>query len=182
MARFSLLLALVASASAFQGIAAPRFESKLAASRVAPSQIAMAEPSDKATVIGAAAVGGVLGVYLFHELSAGILLSVVLAYGATTSSSFGEASKTVGSTASKAYDKALELNEQYDVVPKAKGALDTVVIATSNLNDNYGVTKKIDEKLGVSDKVALAAAKVDDVKSSVSSKVDDLKSKASSAP
>jgi len=136
MARFSLLLALVASASAYQGVAAPRLVSKMAASRVAPSPIAMSEPSEKATVIGAAAVGGIVGVYLFHELSTGVLFALTLAYAATTASSFGDAAKTAGSTASKAFDKAVELNEQYDVVPKAKSAVDTVVVATGNLNEN----------------------------------------------
>ena len=70
MARITLLLAFAAAASAFhQGIAAPRFESKLAVSRVAPSHVVMEEPSEKATVIGAAAVGGLVGVYLFKEIS-----------------------------------------------------------------------------------------------------------------
>jgi hypothetical protein len=180
MARFSLLLALVASASALRGIAAPSLSSKLAASRVAPSQIAMSEPSEKATVIGAAAVGGIVGVYLFHELSAGLACATILSYGATTASKFGEVAKTAGSTASKAYSKGLELNEQYDVLPKAKSAVDTVVVAADNLNENYGITKQIDEKLKVSEKLSLAASKVDGLKSSVTDKLDDIKSKASS--
>ena len=44
-----------------------------------------------------------------------------------------------------------------------------------------GVTKKIDEKLKISEKLSLAAAKVDDVKSSVNDKLTDLKAKAAAA-
>lgn len=178
-----LLLALVAApASAFHGVAAPRVTgSKLAASRVASAQIVMEEPSEKATIIGAAAVGGLLGVYLFGELSWGVGLSLTLAYAATTGSKFGEYSRSAGSTASKAYGKATELNEQYDVVPKAKSALDTVVVAADNLNNNYGLTDKIDKQLKVSENLAIAASKVDSVKSSITDKVDDLKTKASSS-
>merc|ERR1719231_680917 len=105
----------------------------------------MEEPSDKAVVIGAAAVGGILGVYLFHELSAGVILGGVGAYAATLSNSFGEGAKTAGSAAAKVYSKTLELNEQYDVIPKAKSAVDTVTTAASNLDKNYGLTAKVDE-------------------------------------
>ena len=90
-------------------------------------------------------------------------------------------SQSAGSTASKAYGKATELNEQYDVVPKAKSALDTVVVAADNLNNNYGLTDKIDKQLKVSENLAIAASKVDSVKSSITDKVDDLKTKASSS-
>ena len=48
------------------------------------------------------------------------------------------------------YSKTLELNEQYDVVPKAKSALDTVTTAAANLDANYGVTAKIDDQLKIS--------------------------------
>jgi len=179
MARFTILLALVAAVSAFQGLAAPRVSSKVAMSRVAVAPVAMAdEPSEKAKVIGAAAVGGFIGVYFLHELSYGLFFAAVLAYGATLSNSFGELSKTTGSTAAKAYSKALELNEQYDLLPKAKGALDTVTTAADNLNANYGLTAKVDEKLQISEKLALAGSKVDELKSSVSTKLDDLKTKA----
>ena len=91
------------------------------------------------------------------------------------------ATKTAGSFAAKAYGKTLEINEQYDVLPKAKGAADTVVTAASNLDANYGITAKIDEQLKLSEAVDKATAKVDELKSSVTSKVDDLKSKASSS-
>ena len=69
---------------------------------------------------------------------------------------------------------------QYDVLPKAKGALDTVTTAASNLDANYGITSKIDEQLKLSQAIDNVSDKIDEVKSSVTSKVDDLKSKASS--
>ena len=126
MARLFLFAALFAVAAGFQAPVSQMPRSRVAASRVAPAAITMEEPSDKAVVIGAAAVGGVLGVYLFHELSTGVILACIGAYGATLSNSFGEASKSAGSAAAKVYAKTLELNEQYDVLPKAKSALDTV--------------------------------------------------------
>merc|ERR1719269_331532 len=110
----------------------------------------MSEPSDKAVTIGAAAVGGILGVYLFGDLGTAVFLSCVGAYGSTLSNGFGSASKSAGSFASKAYSKTLEINEQYDVLPKAKSALDTVSTAAGNLNENYGITSKIDEQLKIS--------------------------------
>jgi len=172
----TLLLAFAAAASAFQGaVLPPRMESKLAASRVAVSNVRMEEPSEKAVIIGAAAAGGIVGVYLFKELSAGLLWAAVLAYGATLSNGFGNFAKSTGSTASKAYGKAVEWNEQYDVLPKAKTAIDTVSTAAGNLNENYGITAKIDEKLKVSEYVALAGSKVEEVKATVTDKVDDLK-------
>lgn len=180
MARFVLLAALLAVASAFQAPVSPASRSKLAMSRMTPAQIVMEEPSDKAVVVGAASVGGILGVYLFHELSTGLLLAAALAYGATLSNSFGGAAKSAGSAASKVYTKTLELNEQYDVLPKAKSALDTVSTAAGNLNENYGISAKIDEQLKISQAVEKITDKVEEVKTSVGDKVSDLKSKAAS--
>lgn len=181
MARFLILAAVLALASGFQS---PAAVSKLGASKLAaPARTAvvtMEEPSGKATTIGAAAFGGVLGVYLFHELSTAVVLASVFAYGSTLSNGFGSFSKTAGSSAAKVYSKTLELNEQYDVVPKAKSALDTVTTAAANLDANYGVTAKIDDQLKISAAVEKATDKIDEVKSSLTSKVDDLKAKASS--
>jgi len=151
-------------------VSAPRF----AAAR-------MEEPSDKAVTVGAAAVGGILGVYLFGDLGTAVFLSLVAAYGSTLSNGFGSATKSAGSFASKAYGKTLEINEQYDVLPKAKSALDTVSTAAANLDSNYGITAKIDEQLKLSAAVEKVTDKVDEVKTSISSKVEDLKSKASSS-
>ena len=93
----------------------------------------------KSEVIGAAAVGGIVGVYLFHELSTGVLLALIAAYAATTASSFGDATRSAaGSAADKVYSKTLELNEQYDLLPKAKSATDAVTTAAVNIDRNYG--------------------------------------------
>jgi len=182
MARLLLVAALFAVAAGFQSPVSQMPRSRVAASRVAPAAITMEEPSDKAVVIGAAAVGGVVGVYLFHELSTGVLLACIAAYGATLSNGFGEAAKSTGAAASKVYSKTLELNEQYDVLPKAKSALDTVTTATSNLDKNYGITAKIDEQLKITAAMEKVTDKVDEVKTSVTEKVSDLKAKADSAP
>jgi len=50
-----------------------------------------------------------------------------------------------------------------------------------DLQENYGVTKKIDESLKISDKLALASSKVDELTGSVTDKLSDIKSKASSS-
>jgi hypothetical protein len=177
------LAASLALCSAFQAPASAMRVSQLPAATVSPVRAAplmMAdEPSDKAVVIGAAAVGGVAGVYLFGDLGTSVFLSVVCAYASTTSSGFGKATASAGSFAAKAYSKTLEINEQYDVLPKAKGAADTVTTAASNLNNNYGITAKIDEQLKLSQAVDKATVKFDELKGSVTDKVDDLKSKAS---
>merc|ERR1719247_120886 len=180
MARLFFLASALAVAAAFQAPAV----SKLGASRMpVPARTAAVtmEESDKAVTVGAAAVGGILGVYFFHELSTGVFLAALFAYGSTLSNSFGEASKTAGSAAAKVYGKTLELNEQYDVLPKTKSALDTVTTAAANLDANYGITAGIDDKLKLSASVGKATSKVDELKSSLTSKVDDLKSKASSS-
>mmetsp|Transcript_35294 Transcript_35294/g.103606 ORF Transcript_35294/g.103606 Transcript_35294/m.103606 type:complete len:203 (-) Transcript_35294:339-947(-) len=181
MARLVLLLGFLAAASALVApLPAPAMQSRLAVSRVAPAPM-MAEPEGKSIVIGAAAAGGIIGVYLFHELSTGVLLAVALAYGATLSNKFGEISKSTGTVAAKAYSKTLELNEQYDLVPKAKTALDTASTAAANLDKNYGITAKIDDQLKISQAIDKATAKVDEVKSSVSDKLTDLKAKSETA-
>lgn len=177
MARLLFAVALLLTpGEAFQ--VAPRLASKPAAS-VRTSAVAMEAPGDKAVAIGAAATGGILGVYLTGELSTGVLFAAVFAYGTTLSNSFGSATKTAGSTAAKVYSKTLEINEQYDVLPKTKSALDTVTTAAANLDANYGVTASIDEKLKLSATVEKATSKVDDLKSSLTAKADDLKAKAS---
>jgi len=178
MARLLLVAALFAVASAFQSPVSQLPRSRVAVSRVAPAAITMEEPSGKAVVIGAASIGGLVGVYLFHELSTAVVLACVGAYGATLSNGFGEASKKAGGAAAKVYSKTLELNEQYDVLPKAKSAIDTVTTATANLDKNYGISAKIDEQLKISAAVDSAVAKVEEVKSSVTDKVTELKTKA----
>merc|ERR1711935_450303 len=133
------------------------------------------QASSKATVIGAAAVGGIVGVYFTGELQSGLILGAALAYASTTASQFGNYAESAGETAVKVYDKTLELNAQYDLLPKIKSATDTATTAANNLDKNYGITSKIDEKLKLSQAVEKATAKVDELKSSVTGKVDALR-------
>ena len=116
--RTFLSLALVASATAFSGVAPPPMASKVAMSKVARTPELEMQASSKATVIGAAAVGGIVGVYLFHELQTGLICAAILAYASTTASRFGGVAESAGETAVKVYDKTLELNAQYDLLPK----------------------------------------------------------------
>merc|ERR1711924_384976 len=64
------------------------------------------------------------------------------------------------------------------LLPKIKSATDTVVVAGSNLDKNYGFTSKIDEQLKISQAIDKVTSKVDELKSSVTGKVEDLKAKA----
>jgi hypothetical protein len=116
--RTFLSLALVASATAFSGVAPPPMTSKVAMSKVARTPELEMQASSKATVIGAAAVGGIVGVYLFHELQTGLICAAILAYASTTASRFGGVAESAGETAVNVYDKTLELNAQYDLLPK----------------------------------------------------------------
>merc|ERR1712085_198133 len=163
---------------AFSGIAPAPMTSKVSMSKVARTPELEMQASSKATVIGAAAVGGIVGVYFFHELQTGLIFAAILAYASTTASQFGSAAESAGESAVKVYDKTLELNAQYDLLPKLKSATDTATTAASNLDKNYGITSKIDEQLKISQTVDKASAKVNELKSSVTNKVDDLKSKA----
>merc|ERR1711937_81933 len=125
-----------------------------------------------------ASVGGIVGIWLTGEIQTGAIFAAVLAYASTTQSKFGNFAASAGENANKVYDKTLELNAQYDVLPKVKSLTDTVVTAGSNLDKNYGFTSKLDEQLKISASIDKAAAKVDELKSSVTSKVEDLKAKA----
>lgn len=139
------------------------------------------EPSESATTVGAAAAGATLGVFFQQDILTVGLLALAAAYASTLSNDLGDATKSVGSFAAKAYDKTKDINEEYDVLPKAKNAADTVFTAADNLNKNYGLTDKLDEKLLLSEKVDKVKDKVDDIRTKFTDKVDDLKSKASSA-
>jgi hypothetical protein len=101
MARLFFLASVLAVAAAFQALAM----SKMPASRMpAPARTAVVsmEEGGKSVTIGAAAVGGVLGIYFFHELSTGVILAALFAYGSTLSNSFGSATKTAGRLATVA--------------------------------------------------------------------------------
>ena len=53
--------------------------------------------------------------------------------------------------------------------------------AAANLDQNYGVTSKIDEQLKLSQSVSKVTDKANELKDSLTSKVDDLKAKAASS-
>jgi len=139
------------------------------------------EPTPKAIAIGAAAGAGLLGIQLTGDLTTGAVLAIVCAYGTTLSNVFGSATKTLGSACTKVYDKTLDLQEEYELAQKAKSAIDTTLTVADNLNRNYQITAKVDEKLQLSAAVDKALASVDDLKASVTSTADDVKSKARSA-
>jgi hypothetical protein len=179
MLRTMILCAVCAVASSYQLGAVLRSPTAVA-TRVAVAPIAMAEPSDKAVTLGAAAVGGLLGVQLSGEITTGALFAIIFAYGSTMSGAFGDAVKKVGTVGAKVYAKAEDLDEQYEVVKKTKSALDTTVKVASNINENYGITKKLDEQLKLSEAIDKVSTKVDEVKTSITSKVDELKAKAAS--
>jgi hypothetical protein len=141
----------------------------------------MEEKDGKAVAIGAAALGGALGVVLTGELTTAALFASAAAYATTLDNGLGSATKSAGDLAAKAYDKTLELNEQYDVLPKVKSAADTAVNVADNLNKNYGLTDKIDEKLKLSATVDKVTDKIEEVKDSVTSKVDEVTTKAAKA-
>ena len=126
MMRTTLIAALAVAAAGFN---APASKAALAprAAVSAPrfAEVSMSEPSDKAVTIGAASAGGILGVYLFGDLGTAVFLACLGAYGSTLTNGFGSATKSAGTFSAKVYGKTLEINEQYDVLPKAKSALDT---------------------------------------------------------
>jgi hypothetical protein len=126
----------------------------------------------------AAAVGAFVGVFLQQDILNVALLSLVAAYCATLTNSVGEVTNTVAGTAEKAYTKAKDFNQEYDVLPKAKDAADTVLSVADNLNSNYGISNKIDERLKLTDKVDDIKDKFNNVKSQVTDKVDELKDSA----
>ena len=87
MARLLVLAAVLGLASAFQAPATKLAGSSQVAAAMQPrvAAVQMAEePSSKAVTIGAAAVGGIVGVYLFKELSTAVFLAVLCAAPRTT--------------------------------------------------------------------------------------------------
>mmetsp|Transcript_17199 Transcript_17199/g.27877 ORF Transcript_17199/g.27877 Transcript_17199/m.27877 type:complete len:208 (+) Transcript_17199:67-690(+) len=142
-------------------------------------RIAMTEePSDTAVIVGAAAAAGLLGAFLEQGLVTDVLLAVAAAYASTLNNGVGDATKKVGKFAAKTYNKAKEINEEYDILAKGKSVTDSVLTVADNINKNYGISEKIDEKLLISDKVGKAKDKVTDVLSKITDKVDELKSAA----
>jgi hypothetical protein len=149
--------------------------------RVSQVRAAADEPSDQAVTIAAAAVGGLAGIQLFGELTPALGLCLLAAYGTTKTGDFGNAVKSVGRISAKAWNKGTELNEQYELLPKGKTALDTTLRTASNLNANYGITEKIDQKLLLSSKIDKVNDKISDFKNKVSDKVTELGDKATTS-
>merc|ERR1719313_434642 len=133
------------------------------------------EPDEKAKTIGAAGLGGVLGLVLFGSLPATIAFTALGAYAATKS----DAVKSAGGAAANVYNKAVDLEQEYEVLPKAKSAVDTVVTVADNLNNNYGLTDKIDEKLQLTGRIDSLSEKFTAQKDKLTARVDELKEKAS---
>merc|ERR1719199_1815070 len=98
------------------------------------------------------------------------------AYAATKN----ETVKSAGGAAATVYSKAVDLEQEYEVLPKAKSAIDTVVNVADNLNKNYGLTDQIDAKLQLSERAESLTEKLNAQKDKLTSKVDELKDKASS--
>merc|ERR1719356_1705078 len=107
---------------------------------------------NKATTVGAAALGGLAGVYFFGEVQDLIIWSLIGAYLSTVNNGVGDVTRKGGDIAAKVYNKAVDINEEYDVLPKSKNAVDAVLTAANNINKNYGLTASVDEKLGISEK------------------------------
>jgi len=133
------------------------------------------EPTEKEMTIGAAGLGGIAGVVLFGSLPGAVILAGAAAYGAVKN----ETVKSAGAAAAKVYNKAADIEQEYEVLPKAKSALDTVVSVADNLNKNYGLTDKIDAKLQLSARAESLSEKFNAQKDKLTSKVDELKDKAS---
>jgi hypothetical protein len=154
---------------------------KAARVRSGKGYVSMAdEPDDTAITVGAAAAGGLLGVFLQQDIVTVGLLALAAAYASTLSNGVGEATQKVGGFAAKAYNKVKDVNEEYDILAKAKGATDSVLTVVDNINKNYGITDKIDEKLLISDKLGKVADKISDTVSTITDKAEELKSNARS--
>jgi cell division septum initiation protein DivIVA len=141
--------------------------------------MAEGEANDQAVAVGAAALFATLDIGLFEaDLPSAAIVALLAAYASTLDNALGDATKSAGRFASNVYGKAKELNEQYDLLPKAKSAADTVTTVADNVNSNYGLTDKLDEKLKLSEKISTVTEKIGDVKGKVTSTVDEISSAA----
>lgn len=139
------------------------------------------EPDDKSVTIGAAALAAIVDIGLFEaDVPSAAILALIAAYASTLDNQLGDVTKSAGRFAANAYGKVVELNEQFEILPKAKSAADTITVVADNVNTNYGLTDKLDEKLKLSDKVSTVTDKIDDVTGKVTGKIDELKAAAKS--
>merc|ERR1711907_459042 len=140
------------------------------------------EEATQAEGLGALAVVSAASLVVTDSLVVSAVLGGLGAYAATRGDSLGNAFRKVGSTAAGVLDKAKELNGQYNVLDKTKGALDFTVDKTQQLNDQYGVTdklgkqaSKVADELQISDAIEKVKSQVQSTTDSVKSKVDELK-------
>jgi len=170
----AVLLIGAGAAGAAAGMALKRPLAALAVS-------ADADDSKQAVAVGAACVGGILGVFFFHELSTAVILALIFAYGSTKDNGFGNATRKAGDVYNQVYDKTVALNEEYEILNKAKSAADFTVAATVDLDQNYQLSSRVDEKLKLSQAYDKAKTKFDEVTEQfpqkISQKVEDLKTR-----
>ncbi|KAG8469474.1 hypothetical protein KFE25_005929 [Diacronema lutheri] len=187
MYRATALAALVACASGFE-LAAVRpmrvsaFSAARAPSVVAPVaqrssravMMAEEEVSPQESAIAVALTGAFLGIYVFDNIITAGVLAALASYLTTTDSQAGDIATSTGAFGFKTYKSIVKFAQEKDLLPKAKTVTDKVVSALQAVDNNYGITAKIDEKLLISDKVSAATDKLAEVKSTVTSKVDEL--------
>lgn len=135
------------------------------------------EPSSgRAATIGAAAIGGVLGIQIFHGLSSAVVLALILAYTSTLTNNVGGATKMVGLFAVKAWTKIRQINDQYEVLWKAKNVTDVVMQAAKGATDKVLVVvdkvnpkpfAKIDNKFKLSQALGKLSDKVKEVERAI---------------
>jgi hypothetical protein len=132
------------------------------------------EPTPQESAIAAALTSAFFGIYVLDNLLTAGLLAGLTAYLTTTDSQAGDIATSGGAFVSKSYKATVKFVAEKDLLPKAKGITDKVVYALQAVDNNYGISATIDEKLLISDKVASASDKIAEVRSSVTSKVNEL--------
>jgi len=133
-------------------------------------------PSEKESTIAVALTGAFLGVYVLDNVITAAILASLAAYATTTDSKAGELATQTGEVVAKSYKSIVKFSSENNVLPKAKEVTDKVVAVLNQVNENYQITAKIDEKLLLSEKFEKAGDKISEVTSSVSTKVKDFSS------
>lgn len=163
-----------ASVSAFSAVRAPRVAAPVVARSSRAIVMSSEEPSSQESATAAALTGAFLGIYVLDNLLLAGILAGLTAYLTTTDSQAGDIVSSGGALVSKSYKATVKFVAEKDLLPKAKTLTDKVVAALAAVDNNYGISAKIDEKLMISDKVASATEKISEVKSTVTSKVNEL--------
>ena len=123
------------------------------------------EVPPKSVVTGAAATGGIVGVYFFHELTSGLISAITLAYWATLPERvpehpLGRFASSTGRTAAGVFNKVVELNERFSVLPKVKSLLDSTGAALQRLDTRYAFTTSLDKGLKLSESASRISSKI----------------------